>query len=189
MSDFAIGEYWDWRYRKTKRGSGEGSRGAAAAAKAAFVNDLIREKQVETVIDWGCGDGEVARQFEVAEYIGLDISTAAVEICSRRITGPGRTFLHFDGFTPPDLPPAQLALSLDVIFHQVDDDSYRRHLELVFGSAPLVCIHSSNHDEQTGVAHFLSRAFVRDIPAAWRCLREGPEGAPGFWVFEKEESS
>lgn len=177
--------YWETRYRKGKRGSGIGSRGSGAHAKAAFVNALIAEHHVRRVIDWGCGDGVVARLIRSRRYIGLDVSETAVALCDAHVNLPRRHWLHFDGVTAPVLPPGDLALSLDVIFHLVDDELYRRHLELVFGSAPLVCIHSSNRDE-AGQAHVLHRAFVPDVPAGWDVLyRPEDERALGFWVFRK----
>jgi hypothetical protein len=81
------------------------------------------------------------------------------------------------------LPEAQLALSLDVIFHLVEERYYRRHLKLLFGSAPLVCIHSSNRDEE-GESHVLHREFLSDVPNGWDVLRRPDnERDIGFWVF------
>ena len=178
-------EYWESRYLSGRRGSGEGSRGAAARRKAAFVNRLTDRYRVNRIIDWGCGDGEVARRLKVRRYVGLDVSAAALDICRGRVSLPRTTWLHFDGIRAPKLPPAGLALSLDVLFHLTDDVLYRRHLGLLFGSAPLVCIHSSNSDE-AGEAHVLHREFLPDVPRGWRCVHEGPDRAIGFWVFERE---
>jgi hypothetical protein len=161
-----IAEYWERRYRAGKRGSGPGSQGAEAERKAAFINALVAEHGVNRIVDWGCGD-------------------AAIALCEERVTLPRRTWVRFDGWKKPDLPPAQLALSLDVIFHLTEDRLYRRHLRLLFGSAPLVCIHSSNRDEP-GEAHVLHREFVRDVPAGWDVLyRSQDERDIGFWVFRR----
>jgi len=182
---FGVTDYWEERYRAGKRGSGEGSRGEAAQRKAAFVNALTHRYHVNRIIDWGCGDGEVARLLDVRRYIGLDVSRTALAICRKRVCLPRRTWLHFDGMTAPQLPPAGLALSLDVIFHLVDERLYRRHMELLFASAPLVCIHSSNHAE-AGQEHVLHREFLPDVPRGWHCIHKGPEHAIGFWVFKRE---
>ena len=75
-----------------------------------------------------------------------------------------------------------------MIFHLTDERLYRRHLRLVFGAAPLVCIHSSNVD-QAGEAHVLHREFLPDVPRGWELLhRPGDDSAIGFWVFGKGAS-
>jgi len=181
----AVIEYWESRYLAGRRSSGEGSRGAAARHKAAFVNALTDRYRVNRIIDWGCGDGEIAARLKVRRYVGLDVSAAALAICRERVRLPRRAWVYFDGIRAPELPPAGLALSLDVLFHLTEERLYRRHLELLFGSAPVVCIHSSNHDE-AGEAHVLHREFLPDVPRGWRCVHEGPDRAIGFWVFERE---
>jgi SAM-dependent methyltransferase len=182
-----VREYWERRYRKGVRGSGPGSIGTAAEQKAAFVNHLIAEHDVRRVIDWGCGDGIVAGMIASRRYVGLDVSERAIAICRERVKLPRRSWLWYDGMTAPELPPADMALSLDVIFHLTDYRLYRRYLKLVFGSAPLVVIHSSNRDEQ-GVPHVLHRTFLKDVPKSWRILhRPEDEREIGFWVFAKDK--
>jgi SAM-dependent methyltransferase len=184
-----VAAYWEDRYRKGKRGSGAGSRGDEAKVKAAFVNALIARYRVRRVIDWGCGDGVVASLIRSRRYIGLDVSESALALCRERVRRARCHWLHFDGLTAPKLPPGDLALSLDVIFHLVDDELYRAHLALLFGSAPLVAIHSSNRDEP-GQAHVLHREFLPDVPPGWRCVtRPDDDAAIGFWVFEREEAA
>lgn len=183
----SITDYWNDRYLDGKYGSGPGSRGAEAERKAAFVNALVEEHHVNRVIDWGCGDGEVARLIRSRRYIGLDVSEVAIALCGEHAPLPRRTWYRFDGSRAPKLPPGGLALSLDVIFHLTDDRLYRRHLKLVFGSAPLVCIHSSNFDE-AGEFHVLHREFLPDVPAGWDLLsRPEDDRAIGFWVFQRHD--
>lgn len=183
----AIGQYWEERYA-LGGDSGVGSRGRNANKKAAFVNRLINEQGVRTLVDWGCGDGRVASKISVFRYIGLDVSPTAVERCRAVARHRRWHFLLYDGIHAPEIPAADMALSLDVIFHLTDDAIYRRYLELLFASAPLVCIHSSNRDE-TGRAHVSHRRFVDDIPPEWETLISPPEdgeGRIGFWVFSKK---
>lgn len=186
--DFDVIQYWDHRYR-TKRGSGPGSRRSAAAAKARFINNLMARYSVQSMIDWGCGDGVVAAKFYVPHYIGLDVSPIALVIAQRNCyqkteQGYDWSWLYYDGFNAPPIC-ADLALSLDVIFHLIDDDMYRRHMELLFGSAPLVCIHSSNKDE-AGHRHVLHRAFYTDVPRDFKLLHSPVTDDIGFWVFAHE---
>jgi SAM-dependent methyltransferase len=189
MNDFDVLEYWENRYQ-AGRGSGPGSRRRAARLKGNFVNTLIEREGVHSVIDWGCGDGRVASRLRVERYLGLDVSPEALRLCEEACREhDGWEFLLYDGFTPPELPQADLALSLDVIFHLVDDAMYHRHLELVFGSAPLVLIQSSNKDER-GRAHVLHRRFIYDMPTGWSLMNGGLEesdGEIGMWLFRKEQ--
>jgi SAM-dependent methyltransferase len=161
--------YWQMRYALTRRGSGPGSRGDYAEAKAAYVNRLIRLGRLRRVVDWGCGDGVVAAKIHAPNYTGLDVSPEALDSCRRLAADPGRSWILFDGWTPPALGRQDLALSLDVLFHLTDDALYRRHLALVFGSARFVCISAANHDE-TVAEHVRHRTFLDDIPAGWRIV-------------------
>lgn len=190
MSAYRPAEYWEARYRDGRLGSGPGSRAAAADAKAAYVNRLIARHRVRSVVDWGCGDGRVASRFVVPRYIGLDVSAAAVEQCREACgTRRGWAYRVFDGRRAPEgLPPAELSLSLDVIFHQVDPADYAAHLALVFGAAPLVCIHSSNRNE-AGAAHVLHRRFTDDVPPGWDLLASPDSGLDfGFYVYRRGTS-
>ena len=56
--------YWEDRYR-TGHDSGAGSSGRLAAFKAEFLNGLVADHNVSSVIEFGCGDG---RQLALAEY-------------------------------------------------------------------------------------------------------------------------
>lgn len=177
--------YWNDRYLEGK-GSGKGSRGRQANRKAAHVNRLIRQRRVASVIDWGCGDGRVASRLRVGRYTGIEVSPAALELAKAVADGPDRSWHLYDGETPPPVGTADLALSLDVLFHLTDDGMYRRYLDLVFGSAPLVCIHSSNRDE-AGREHVLHREWIRDVPDGWRVVEKPKdESEIGFWVLTKE---
>lgn len=179
-----IAEYWDARYLDGK-GSGKGSRGRQANRKAAYVNRLVRQRRISSIIDWGCGDGRVCSRLHVGSYTGIEVSPAALDLARKAADGPGRRWHVYDGEHAPPVGTADLALSLDVIFHLTDDEMYRRYLDLVFGSAPLVCIHSSNRDE-AGREHVLHREWTRDIPAGWRVVsRPADTAGIGFWVLQK----
>lgn len=176
--------YWETRYREGG-GSGKGSRGRQANRKAAYVNRLIRQRNVRSLVDWGCGDGRVARNLHVASYTGIEVSQSALDLCRSVADAPGRSWVLYDGKTPPAVGRADLALSLDVIFHLTDDEMYHRYLDLLFGSAPLVCIHSSNRDE-AGREHVLHRKFSLDVPSNWRVLRKpANEEEIGFWLLRR----
>ena len=181
-----IATYWERRYCKTKRGSGPGSRGERVRQRAEFINWLVAEYHVTRLVDLGCGDGCLASRIRVQRYIGLDVSRRAIEVCEKKMPSHQQRWILYDGWFLPLLPPAELALSIDVIFHLTDDALYRRHLEFIFGLAPLVCIHSTNY-EQAGYPHVLHREFLPDVPVGWTLLyRPVDDCVAGFWVFEKD---
>jgi len=155
--------YWDRRYA-TGGTSGAGSRGAEAEEKVAIVQRVIDERGVCSVLDLGCGDGYVASRLRVAEYVGYDPAPSALALC--RATMPCRTFVG-------ELPdgPFDIVLSLDVMFHLVDDTSYCEHLNALFTRAQnLVFVYSTNHNER-GRAHVLHRHWTQDVPLGWQLVR------------------
>jgi len=73
-------QYWEKRYR-SGGGSGSGSYNNLAVFKAEIINAFIKENDVKSVVELGCGDGNQLQLFEFNTYIGYDVSDAVVEIC------------------------------------------------------------------------------------------------------------
>src|SRR5256885_14898964 len=75
-------QFWDERYRLFPQlGSGPGSRGYAALYKNALVKRTIVQYDVISIADFGCGDlcwidPDILK---ARSYVGLDISTTAIE--------------------------------------------------------------------------------------------------------------
>lgn len=180
----SVSQYWDSRYQRGGT-SGAGSHGIQGEDKAAWVNDIIRDWGVQSVVDWGCGDGHIASRLDVPRYTGLDVSPAAIEHCAALLARDGWEWILYDGFTAPELVHADLALSLDVIYHLVEEQFYRRYMELLFWSADLVAIISSNCEDEAP-PHIRHRCFIADVPREWEILME-PDGetAVGRWLFMK----
>ena len=156
---FDIAAYWESRYMEGGS-SGAGSRGAEAEEKAAIVQAIVDEHHVESVLDLGCGDGFVASKLHAAKYVGYDVSPKAVALCQHR--------MRYHAFVT-ELPAEtfDLVLSLDVIFHQVDDESYAAHLAALFTrSHRFVLIYGTDHDQQ-GAAHVRHRRWTPDVPTGW----------------------
>lgn len=79
-----------------------------------YVSDLLA---AETVIDLGCGTGRLARCFNPALYIGVDLNRAAVEIARSKNTCHQ---FRVVGDRDP-LPPADVVLAHTVLLHVPDD--------------------------------------------------------------------
>ena len=90
-------DYWEARYAAGGN-SGKGSGGVFAEFKAEIVNTFVREHDIASVIDFGCGDGAQLALAEYAKYIGLDTSKTAVEMCRDRFKDDRtKTYLHSEG--------------------------------------------------------------------------------------------
>jgi SAM-dependent methyltransferase len=177
--------YWDLRY-VAGGSSGAGSTGSVAARKAAYVNDLIRREQVTSVVDWGCGDGQQLDLLDLpATYLGVDISPAAVARCLVR--HPGRAFLTWPAADPPVDVRAELALSLDVVFHLVADDDFTAYWGRLFASARrLVLVHSTDVDATSTAAHVRHRRHTHLAPDGWQLVDAAADPAvPGFYLWRR----
>jgi SAM-dependent methyltransferase len=187
---FDAASYWDHRYRKG-RTSGAGSEGSAAAAKAAYVNALIARESIRSVVDWGCGDGTVLDLLHPGiEYVGLDVSPHVIQRHRRERLSRGHFLLLRRGAHPIVL--GELGLSLDVVFHLVDDRDYEEHLANLFGAASrFVLVHSADYDGGHTTRHVRWRHWTGDVRLRfpqWH-LREHPEDPQiiGFYLYERNE--
>lgn len=158
-------DYWERRYRLGMT-SGPGSAGELARFKADFLNRFVREQGVQSVIEFGCGDGAQLALAEYPSYVGIDVSAAAIELCRTRFAGDAtKTFKcrHGRQAGEPD-EAADLALSLDVIYHLLEDDVYHVYLDQLFRAARRwVIVYSSNRDEAVPARHVRHRRFLEDV--------------------------
>lgn len=72
--------YWEQRYSSGGR-SGAGSYGSLAQFKAEFLNNFIMKKNINTVVEFGCGDGNQLSLINCGRYLGLDVSKTAILKC------------------------------------------------------------------------------------------------------------
>lgn len=165
--------YWDRRYRCGGT-SGAGSQGRIAEFKAEVLNRFVADNRVQSVVEHGCGDGSQLRLARYPRYLGLDVSSHAITLCRTRFRGDDtKEFRHVDQYRGER---CDLALSIDVIFHLVEDDVYHRYMERLFDSAErFVIIYSSNTEERISpyAPHVRHRRFGSWVAA----------NAPG-WLLE-----
>jgi hypothetical protein len=122
--------YWENRY-KTGGHSGAGSYNNLALFKADVLNKFVDEHQIKSVIEFGSGDGNQLKLFNFPLYTGVDVSRVAIDQCKLIFAGDEtKRFVHSAAFTPTS---AEMALSLDVIYHLVedyeDDGTYASHVK------------------------------------------------------------
>ena len=193
------GAYWIERYAKGNN-SGSGSYGKLAAFKAEIINDFVNRKKIDSVIEWGCGDGNQLKYFNIPFYTGFDISPKSIEIC-RNIFGADKSkeFFLVDDYKNQK---ADLSLSLDVLFHLVENEVFHNYMENLFdSSSKYVLIYSSNYeiDEKTA-PHVKHRTFtdwievnkpeftlIEHIPNKYPFDPKQPDTTSyaDFYIFEK----
>jgi SAM-dependent methyltransferase len=138
--------FWEQLYRQGGT-SGTGSMGRLARFKAEVINRLLAVHGIASVVELGCGDGQQLALIDYPDYVGLDVAPTALEACTRQFAGdPSKRFHVYE--PGGSLPGAELAVSLEVIFHVLEDDVYERHMSDLFAIAGrLVLIYSSDTDE------------------------------------------
>ena len=60
-------KYWEKRYLKGGD-SGDGSYGKLAEFKAKVINRFVKENEIKTIIEWGCGDGNQLTYMNYPNY-------------------------------------------------------------------------------------------------------------------------
>lgn len=164
MKKISSAQYWFSRYLSGGN-SGAGSYGTLAQYKAKVINEIIRQYSIKDVVEFGSGDGNQCSMFEVENYTGIDISKTVIESCKDKFKNKdGWNFFH-DGDKNTQHIKAPLTLSLDVIFHLVEDAVFSEYMTRLFNaSSDLVLIYSSNHcDNSKTSRHVLHREYTNWI--------------------------
>ena len=191
--------YWEQRYAEGGN-SGAGSYSFFAEFKAEVLNAFVSEQQVSSVIEFGHGDGNQLKLAHYPKYLGFDVSSTAVAHCRKVFAGDSsKSFRLAQDYAGEQ---ADLALSLDVIFHLVEDSVFDAYMRRLFAASQrYVIVYSSNTDENQGVEgdHVKHRRFTdwvaKNVPG-FRQIRHIPNRYPytgdhrtgsfaDFFVFEK----
>jgi hypothetical protein len=152
-------DYWERRY-KSGGNSGAGSYSRLAEFKADVLNRFVEQHQISSVIEHGSGDGAQLRLARYPSYTGLDISAKAVEMCRAMFAkDTSKRFLQSGAVTAGTV--ADLALSLDVIYHLVEDPTFDAYMRQLFASARrFVIVYSSNMERDWPAEHVRHRQFT-----------------------------
>jgi SAM-dependent methyltransferase len=163
---FASGDYWEARYR-TGGTSGAGSYGRLAQFKADFVNEFVADNMIAGVLDLGCGDGNLLSLLNLPAYTGVDVSATALTRCADRFGHRLKyAFVLLDHLD--STAPAELSLSIDVIFHLTEDTVFERHMSDLFGRATrFVIVYASNYDSISLDPHVRHRRFSDYVVNRW----------------------
>jgi SAM-dependent methyltransferase len=152
--------FWESRYGAGGT-SGSGSYGRLAEFKAEILNDFVRTNHVRTVVELGCGDGAQLALAQYPEYVGIDVATAPIQQCSARFAHDPTKRFYVADTVPSALGTFDLALSLDVVYHLVEDPVFNSYMRALFDHARRhVIIYSSNRGGPSEWHHVRHRNFT-----------------------------
>lgn len=159
-------KYWEDRYRLGGN-SGSGSYNRLSEFKAKIINDFITEKNISAAIEFGCGDGNNLSLIKYPIYIGLDVSPTAIKICMNKFKSDlSKSFYVYNSLSFCDnhkIFNAELTLSLDVIYHLIEDEIFEKYMADLFASSrKYVIIYSRDYSEKHDF-HQRSRNFSKWI--------------------------
>ena len=139
--------YWEQRYAKGGN-SGAGSYGRLASFKAEVLNDFVTKYGVTRVVEFGCGDGNQLSLAAYPNYVGVDVSETALALCHQKYQhDKSKTFCQK---LPDDTKGFDLSLSLDVIYHLLEDDAFDNYMSnMIAASGAWIVIYSSNIDDKS----------------------------------------
>ena len=100
------------------KGSGGGSSPEATQPYKVFLEDFIRQHDIKSIVDLGCGDWQFSQflDFGSATYIGVDASKRVITANQQSFSRSGVAFINL----PEDcseLPCADLLICKDVLMH------------------------------------------------------------------------
>lgn len=193
------GQYWNERY-ECGRNSGDGSYNHLAEFKAEILNTFVVENEIKTVIEYGCGDGNQLGLARYPSYVGFDVSAAALSMCKDNfINDESKAFKLMDDY---DSETAELTLSLDVIYHLVEDNVFAEYMDKLFDSSTrFVIVYSSNtknnpEGQSTHVRHRKFSEWIEINKINYKLIKHIPNVYPfdgntktgsfaDFYIYEK----
>jgi SAM-dependent methyltransferase len=185
------GQYWEDLYASGGN-SGSGSYDRSARYKAALLNAFIKDHNVKSVLEWGCGDGNQLRLATYPAYVGVDVSGTAISMCRQIFARDLTKSFFLVGEIPEQFQHAECTLSLDVVYHLVEDDVYHAYMERLFASATrfvIIYAWSVEEDGPTDGGHVRHRAVLKWVARnvdgwiLWKIV--GNDNYPHFYIFRR----
>jgi hypothetical protein len=186
--------YWERRYLEGGD-SGRGSYGRLAKFKADKLNTIIDNFKITSICEFGCGDGENLKKYNIENYTGYDISEKIINDNKLKFS----QFNFFNYNTEYESSLYDCTISFDVIYHLVSKEDYKLYMHRLFmSSKKYVLIYSSNFNsidfENPHVRH---REFVCDVPKKFTLVKKisnkypynknnpGNTSLADFYLFKK----
>lgn len=158
-NNFNSANYWIERYKKGGN-SGNGSYNFLAEYKAEIINEFIKTNKINSLIEYGVGDGNQISLIKCNDITGLDISPTVIDKCKKLM--PNNKFYLMNDIV--ELEQADLVLSLDVIYHLIEDEVYDTYMfQLSQMSSKYIIIYAPDYDDNSFAAHVKVRKFTDNI--------------------------
>lgn len=173
--------YWIDRY-DSGGNSGDGSYNKLADFKAEEINKFVKQNNITSIIEYGCGDGNQLVLSKYPSYLGFDISSKALSLCKEKfITDSTKVFKLMDDYVAET---TELTLSLDVIYHLIEDKVFSEYMNRLFDSSiKFVIIYAADTDANPvgTAAHVKQRSFskwIKDNKPKWKLIQFIPNKYP-----------
>lgn len=197
-------QYWNDRYA-VGGNSGAGSYGRLAKFKAEILNDFVKKNHISSVVEYGCGDGSQLSLADYDHYVGFDVALSALKICRKKFSHKEEHYeFHEASVIHPKEGSFDLAISLDVIYHLIEDDVFDNYMNRLFTSSKkYVIIYAYNFDKFYKSPHERGREFLNwchNNLSDWKLIKVIKNRYPydeknsnntsqsDFFIFEKIKS-
>lgn len=194
-------QYWEDRY-KFGGNSGSGSYNNLAKFKAEIINAFVTEHDLKTIVEFGCGDGEQLKLLTFSDYVGFDISPTSIEMCTKKFShDDSYSFFLVGSDKYNSHQKFDAAISLDVIYHLVEDEIYEAYIKKLFSSSErFVIIYAYSFEKTYASKHERGRDFLVWIDEninGWQFMQKIDNRYPydpkrptltsqaDFYIFEK----
>lgn len=184
------GNYWERRYQQGET-SGAGSYGRLAEFKAEVLNAFVAEHHITSVLELGSGDGAQLQLADYPRYTGVDVAQTCIDQCRGTFASDTtKTFVHNNDLATVE--PHDLALSLDVVYHLVEDQVFEKYMTDLFRLASRnVIVYASNVDKPHA-AHVRHRRFTDWVDrhaTDWALIETIPNRYPAAPGEETDDTS
>ena len=191
-----------WVNRSSNDGpSADGSTRRLNLFKSEFLNSIIQKYEIESVLDFGCGQSSILESLKVDEYLGFDPNSKVINSLREKYSLDFSKRFQSDLC---DLESKELVISFDVIYHLIEDSAYEEYMKLLFAlSRRYVLIYSSNSDQNDSgyvfVPNIKHRYFQKEVPIEFKILEQhenlfpysllNPEGTSwsNFYLYAKND--
>lgn len=185
-------DYWEKRY-KSGGNSGAGSYSIECDFKVEFINSIIEKKNIQTINDFGCGDGNVISQIKgFNQYVGYDISSTAVNKCDLKLgSNPKYKFIN----SISEFIPSDLSTSIDVIYHILEEELFTEYLQSLYDySTKYILVYGVDQNSEYSGNHVKYRKFSDILTFKYNLdliltehykPKHGTSGPVAFYLFEK----
>ena len=152
--------YWEARYQKGGN-SGVGSYDNLAHFKASIINNFVKQNNISHIDELGCGDGNQLTFAKYPNYVGYDVSETILEKVKIKFKEDNtKQFFNISDYSKLK-SKLEAVLSLDVIYHLIEDEIFKTHMERLFDGYKFVIIFSTNfNDKFYNGGHVKNRQFT-----------------------------